>query len=71
MSAPKRGPGRPAGPDGPAVVKAVRIPEQLLARFDGEAAERGYTRSRAIIAALREWLSEPDPHPEAPNDRED
>ncbi len=61
MSDPKRGPGRPPSPDGPAPRVTVRIPARLLNRLEAEARARGLSRSRALVSAIRAYLGDADP----------
>ena len=45
--------GRPVGPDGPAVVLAVSVPEMLIAQLDELCEAKEWKRSKAVTEAIR------------------
>ncbi len=47
------GAGRKVGPDGPAVLVTVSLPERLVEQMDAVAETEGWGRSKAIGEALR------------------
>jgi hypothetical protein len=52
----RKGAGRKTGPDGPAVMVAVSVPESLVERLDRLADKNGWGRSQAVTEAIRGFV---------------
>ena len=48
--------GRPTGPDGPASVLAVSVPDKLIAELDRLCVTKEWKRSKAVTEAIRGLL---------------
>lgn len=53
----REGAGRPVGKEGKAVVVAASVPESLAERLDAYATDKGWTRSKAVVEAIRGLLA--------------
>lgn len=52
----RKGAGRKVGPDGPAIMVAVSVPESLMERLDRLADKNGWGRSQAVTESIRAFV---------------
>ncbi|HEX4412931.1 MAG TPA: ribbon-helix-helix domain-containing protein [Lacipirellulaceae bacterium] len=53
---PRENSGRPTGPDGPAAVLTVSVPEKLVTELDALCEAKEWKRSKAVTEAIRGLL---------------